>query len=339
MNSLPQPYRRLVEQTLQPTLLPADDRFVSAWHSWSDAERAAVVQAWASGRPLLVRGEAGCGKSQLARAAAAVLDVPLIAEVIHPRFEATDLLYREDPVERLAQAQLIAAIKPQTSDAAVQLRWLKEQLAPEQFIRHGPVWHAMEAPPPTDKGERWPRAVILIDEIDKADSDVPNALLEVLGNRSFSVPGRSDPVRCDLDHAPLIIITTNEDRELPPAFLRRCAVLNMRPDDASETEFVPWLLQRTRAHAALAVLDGDASSPMARAAAQVWADRKAATAQGLPSVGLAECLDLLYSLLYLSDGDPARANALLAQVAPFALVKHRELDQKRPPVDRPDDSD
>lgn len=339
MNSLPQPYRHLVEQTQQPTPLLANDRFVSAWHCWSEAERAAVVQAWASGRPLLVRGEAGCGKSQLARAVAAVLEVELIAEVIHPRFEATDLLYREDPVERLAQAQLIGALKPPAADVAESLEWLTQQLSPAKFVRQGPVWRAMAASPPTDKGERWPRAVILIDEIDKADSDVPNALLEVLGNRSFSVPGRSDPVRCDLDHAPLIVITTNEDRELPPAFLRRCAVLNMRPDDASETEFVSWLLQRARAHAALAALDGDASSPMARAAAQVWADRKAAFSQGFATVGLAECLDLLYSLLRLSAGDPSRANALLAQVAPFALVKHRDLKQSRPPAGGSDGAD
>jgi MoxR-like ATPase len=341
MQMLPAPYAVMETETQQPTPLLNDKRHGDAWHQWSPEEKVAVVHAWASGRPLLVRGEAGCGKSQLARAAAKVLGVELIAQVIHPRFEALDLLYREDPVKRLAHAQLLATIGQGTMANADPVKWIEAQLASSKFIDQGPIWRAMLEPLPTDGGDTivsrrprhgaWPRAVVLIDEIDKADSDVPNALLDVLGNRSFSLPN-GDVVPCDGDHRPLVIITTNEDRELPPAFVRRCAVLNMKPDDGSEAAFTAWLLARAQAHARLAPLRGGDYNVMRRAATQVWADRSAAATQGLSTVGLAEYLDLLYSLLRLSDGTVKRAAELLDQISPFALVKQREQDQKRPAV-------
>jgi MoxR-like ATPase len=334
MNTLPAPYSTLVAKTKSPTTLDQDTRYPEAWHRWSDSEVRAVIHAWASGRPLLVRGEAGCGKSQLARAVAAVLTVPLETEVIHPRYEASDLLYREDPVKRLAQAQLLAAVKTQDLTPDEALVWLESKLLPKLFVTEGPIWRAMKAAAPTG-AERsqasWPRAVVLIDEIDKADSDVPNALLDILGNRSFVVPASGEVVNCGEAHRPLIIITTNEDRELPPAFVRRCAVLNLKPKDAAEADFCGWLVERANAHSKLKPLAGDATSPMARAAAQVWADRMAAKREGLPTVGLAEYLDLLYSLLNLSEAKPERANALLDQLSPFALVKHQQQQQDRPP--------
>jgi len=330
----------LVQQAHGTTPLQADSRHGSAGHCWSPHEVAALVQAWASGRPLLVRGEAGCGKSQLARAVATVLQVPLITEVIHPRFEASDLLYRDDPVERLAQAQLLAAARPAAANGTDPLQWLKEQLKPALFVRPGPIWQAMTQAAPQDhsdmpsaRHEAWPRAVLLIDEIDKADSDVPNALLDVLANRSFKVHPTGEEVPCAEAHAPLLLITTNEDRELPPAFVRRCAVLNLRPDDASEETFTQWLLQRAQAHPALSPLRSkDTQEPMQRAAAQVWADRRAAADLGLPTGGLAEYLDLLYSLLRLSAGNAQRAVDLIDQVSAYALVKHKDPQQNRTPV-------
>ncbi len=291
---------------------------------------AAVIHAWASARPLLIRGEAGCGKSQLARAVAAALDVPLITEVIHPRFEATDLLYREDPVKRLAHAQLLAAAgiaQGTKGDAA--LKWLTDELAPARFVTPGPLWLAMKQEPASQSAKQWPRAVVLIDEIDKADADIPNALLDVLGNRSFRVPSTDQVISAGREHAPLIFITTNEDRELPHAFVRRCAVLNLQPPDADEATFTAWLRSRAAAHKALAALAGDDASPMAVAAIQVWQDREQARKQTLPTVGLAEYLDLLYSLQELSQGQPAAALALLNDISAYALVKHREQDQGR----------
>lgn len=333
MPTLPQPFQLFIEQSQKPTRLEADDRFPLAWHYWSQSERMALLQAWASGRPLLIRGEAGCGKSQLARAVAAVLHVKLIPEVIHPRFEASDLLYKDDPIERLAQAQLLAATKA-PGDQGHPQDWVSDQLDPSRFVKPGPIWRATLEPNPVHAAAttHWPRAVVLIDEIDKADSDVPNALLDVLGNRSFTVPGKETPVSVGLDHAPLFLVTTNEDRELPPAFLRRCAVLNLRPEDKSEATFVDWLKVRAAVHEEfepwLAIING----PLERAARQVWADRDSAIKAGLATVGLAEYLDLLYSLSRLSEKVPSKANALLDELARYALVKHREQDQQRDPV-------
>ncbi len=327
--NLPKPYSEFVERTLEPTELPARDGFPDAWHLWSDEERRAVVQSWASGRPLLVRGEAGCGKSQLARALAAVLVVPLEPVIIHPRFEASDLMYVEDHAERLAHAQLLATIRPELT-AKDALAWLKEQLDRSNYVTHGVLWKAMEVDiPPLKKDEPlWPRAVVLIDEIDKADSDVPNALLGALGNRSFSVPGRDTPVSCDT-HMPLCVLTTNEDRELPAAFVRRCTVLNIRPDLSDEASFLDWLKTRANAHRQLAVLQGSKPCIFEWAAQQVCADRKVAHDEGLPTVGLAEYLDLLYAIAKLAGGDHERGKELLRDLSPFALVKQRELKQSR----------
>lgn len=326
MTTLAPSFQAFVESTAGDTFLRADESFPEAWHCWSDAERHAVLQAWGSGRPLLVRGEPGCGKSQLARAVAAVLGVRLFPVVIHPRFEAQDVLFRLDLVERLAQAQVLAQ-----SGAGI------EALALRHFVRKGRLWEAMCADAPLLDGKRrstdWPRAVVLIDEIDKADTDVPNALLEVFANRSFTPPGHEQPWQSPDAHPPLVVITTNEDRELPPAFVRRCAVLNLRPDDRNEAGFVQWLLDRARTHRSLQALQpGGSTALLEHAARQVWRDRESARALELPTVGLAEYLDLLQSLVRLSGGRADHAAELLDRLAPYALVKQREQDQQRPPV-------
>lgn len=332
MSRLAPSYTTFLETSAHDTHLPADAHFPEAWHRWSDPERHALLQAWGSGRPLLVRGEPGCGKSQLARAMAAVLGVNLYSLVIHPRFEALDVLYRVDLVERLAQAQL-AAVRAQAERGI-------EALSLRHFVRPGKLWEAMAAAEPAKDGvprsPDWPRAVVLIDEIDKADTDVPNALLEVFANRSFTPPGYDVPVRSPDSHPPLVLITTNEDRELPPAFVRRCAVLNIQPDDRDEGRFVQWLLARARTHRALDALRAqDSDALLELAALQVWKDRESARALDLPKVGLAEYLDLLYSLVRLSGGRPQVAAGLLDQLAPYALVKQREQDQGRAPVPAP----
>lgn len=171
----------------------------------------------------------------------------------------------------------------------------------------------------------WPRAVVLIDEIDKADAEIPNALLQVLGDRAITVPGRVEPVRCE-HHRPLILITTNEDRELPAAFSRRCAVLNILPPK-DESDFAHWLVSRARAHPKLNTFGGAQATLLASAAAQVWQDRQDAENAQLPTVGLAEYIDLMYALFNISHGDAGKAAELLRALAPFALRKHKTQDQ------------
>lgn len=296
--------------------LAESSRFPDAGHYWSKAEIDALIFAFAARRPLLVRGEAGSGKSQIARAAAQHLKSgePLV-EVIHPRFEALDLLYRVDVVERLADAQINRLDRSN-----------------QKYVKPGCLWQALYR---TNEPDTIP--VLLIDEIDKADADLPNALLDVLGNRSFDVPPLGNyTVNAQDRHWPLIIITTNEERELPPAFIRRCAVLNLNPPKKDE-DFKDWLIKRGSVHEHLKII------PAARetAAEQVLNDRKASEREGYPKVGLAEYIDLLTALHELTQDIAdleSRSNSQLdwlKQLSAYALVKHAEQDQKRPPVQSP----
>lgn len=179
----------------------------------------AINAALATGRPLLVRGDPGVGKTQLARAAAALLGRRFIRFTVNGRTETNELLWTIDHVERLAEAQL-AREKPD-----------RDLVALKRFIRPGPLWKAMsparaENPlvenPPVDESD--PGSVLLIDEIDKADTAIPNGLLEALDLEGFDVPGYG---RVDQVTSPLIVFTTNRERFLPDAFLRRCWVVEL----------------------------------------------------------------------------------------------------------------
>jgi MoxR-like ATPase len=302
------PFVRLAVE--KPLGLDASDRYPAAGHLWSQSEIDALILAWAARRPLLVRGEAGSGKSQIARAAAEVLGSQPLVEVIHPRFEALDLLYRVDSVGRLADAHL------QRLDESN-----------EKYVKRGRLWEAFA------RGEAAGAApVLLVDEIDKADADVPNALLEVLGNRSFTVPPLNDRVvRAEAGRLPLVVITTNEERELPPAFVRRCVVLNLNPPK-DQAAFVKWLIDRGSVHHHLDVAD----TARRHAAGQVFDDRQAAVAAGYPPVGLAEYIDLLTALDELTRDSlgperSARQLAWLQRLSVYALVKNADQPQDRPP--------
>ncbi len=106
MNSIPLPLNRLRDlANRQARRLDGSDGMTPSWHLWKQREVNAITIALASQRPLLVRGEPGTGKSQLARAAAAALGWPLHGSTLHVRSEAQDLLYQFDAVRRLADAQ------------------------------------------------------------------------------------------------------------------------------------------------------------------------------------------------------------------------------------------
>lgn len=312
------------------TPLPGDHTFVEAAHRWSKREIDALTFAAAARRPLLVRGEAGCGKSQIARAAAAHCKTNLVVEVIHPRFEALELLYRFDVVQRLSDAQV-----PGTLDASN-----------KKYVNPGAMWRALEGcglvedPLASEGATRAPATgspptppVLLIDEIDKADAEVPNALLEILGNRSFKVDPLGGRVCSAGGRMPMIIITTNEERELPAAFVRRCAVLNLDPPK-DERDFKAWLVERGRVHAHLRI-EEDART---LAADQVWADRKVAEEAGFATVGLAEYIDLLHAVSELTaevKGELERAKAQKERIQTlgcYALVKNPRQSQEREPV-------
>ncbi len=238
----------------------------------------AVNAALAARRPLLVRGEPGIGKSQLARAAAKHLRRVYVHHVVDARTESRDLLWHYDAVARLADAQLAGALRD--SGEAV-----RERLMVRNYLHPGPLWWAFDwegalrqakavgdASPPQEEGEQGLPSpvngcVVLIDEIDKAESDVPNGLLEALGVGEFTPLGRDSPVIAG-DPPPLVIITTNNERALPDAFLRRCLVLHlMLPDD--ETALKKVLVYRGGRH----FPDAD-GNVLNEAAQQLYLDRK-----------------------------------------------------------------
>ncbi|MBF0614464.1 MAG: MoxR family ATPase [Magnetococcales bacterium] len=285
----------------------------------------AVNAALAARRPLLVRGEPGTGKSQLAHAVAIQLKRAFISCVVDARTEPGDLMWRFDAVERLAEAQLAASLglKPEQIGA---------RLAVTRYLRPGPLWWAFDwddakgRANPGNSGmyaepEEWQVAdgtVLLIDEIDKAESDVPNSLLEALGIGRFTPSGMTEPIRMHKT-SPLVVITTNEERALPDAFLRRCLVLFLELP-ADEAELVALLSARARRHFPQAKPE-----ILKEAAIQLAQDRaEAKRNQWFPLPGQAEYLDLVRAVLALHPDDLRGQRRVLRQIGRYVLRKHPE---------------
>ena len=146
-------------------------------------------------RPLLIKGEPGTGKSVLAQEVARALDAPLIEWHVKSTTKAQQGLYEYDAVSRLRDGQL-------GDERVKDIR---------NYIKRGKLWEAFVA-------ERRP--VLLIDEIDKADIEFPNDLLQELDRMEFFVYETGETVRAE--QRPIVIITSNNEKELPDAFLRRC---------------------------------------------------------------------------------------------------------------------
>jgi len=174
--------------------------------------KVAVNASIALERPLLIKGEPGTGKTVLAYEVAKALDAPLLTWHVKSTTKAHQGLYEYDAVTRLRDSQL--------GDERVK--------DVRNYIKKGKLWEAFEAPK---------RPVLLIDEIDKADIEFPNDLLQELDRMEFFVYETNETIKAAV--RPVIIITSNNEKELPDAFLRRCFFHYIRfPDDETMQQIV-----------------------------------------------------------------------------------------------------
>jgi MoxR-like ATPase len=302
------------------TSIPADDPTLASTHIWDQESWLAVQAAVCTGRPLLLRGEPGVGKTQLAQALAAVLQCPIVPYTCDVTTELTDLLWKYDAVARMGEAQM-AAIRCPSAEVAVET--VREELKVMNFVTPGPFWWGLSwdtasglkrAITPVQP-ENWKPGrqgcLVLIDEIDKAESEVPNGLLEVLSAGCFRRPDNS--VVKATSPMPMVVFTSNEERNLPEAFLRRCIVHTIAmPDDPAQSRQMEntlqhndvrssmrtWLEPRVRAHVAASAVPNAVLAELIN----VFCDeRQAARSNDRRPPGLAELLDLVGCFVELKE--------------------------------------
>ena len=326
------------------------DESQNLYHIFEQEDIAALWAAYAAGRPLLVRGKPGTGKSQTAKAIACQLGWAFVSHVIRGDTELSDLHYYFDAVARLGEAQ---ALGGSGGD--------RKKLDAVNYLSPGAFWWAYDPQSATKQYQKcltrmrsqpyspdgWGEGIIqkgvvlLLDEIDKANPDLPNGLLETIGDRNFSVPYLSS---CKEKRHPqdspanpitagktplLIVITTNEERELPQAFVRRCFVHTLtmnddesivKPQDENNIENQPptvreeWLVERGRYRFG----DKIADRAYYKAARILWKDRIDNPAKRGYPPGLAEYIDLL---LVLTKVSPTEQDRLIDSISGYAYEK------------------
>jgi len=336
--------------------LPTVGTWRKSVHVFDERSAQAIRAALAAGRPLLVRGEPGTGKSQLARAAAKVLKRKFLSQVIDAHTEIQDLWYRFDAVSRLGNAQVLSVAGGTMN--------VDEELEPEKYLSPGILWWAFAwdraekhkckyplfMPDAKSQEDKSNGIVLLLDEIDKADADLPNSLLETLDNGKFTVPWIHDSVGVDAEGnvpRPLVMITTNEDRQLPGAFVRRCLVLDLslpkkeaaltnylkdravyhfpaEEQDTQNSEDQP--IERDENNRLLAQSRFD-DAVLTLAAHQLYIDRQEANTLGVTPPGQAEYLDMLRVLDELVKNDTDEQLKLLMTIKEFSLKKCPGMQQ------------
>jgi MoxR-like ATPase len=199
----------------------ADRADVSAY-VYDESLVLAVNVALVTGRPLLLRGRPGTGKSSVARNIAWHLKRRFYPTTISSRTQARDLLWTVDDVARLSDATSKGARDRESYVVPGVLWWaFQPETAATRGLDEAGTEPTEKLTDPNEGKSRAASAVVLLDEIDKADPDVPNDLLEPLGLYRFRTLQNKT---VEAETPPLVIITTNEERELPKAFLRRCVV-------------------------------------------------------------------------------------------------------------------
>jgi MoxR-like ATPase len=272
----------------------------------------AVRVALATARPLLLRGAPGSGKTTLARSVAALLGADYYQEVVTSRTEARDLEWRFDAILRLAETQ-IEAKRGRVEQAAnyVEPKALWWGFDPESALGRGGGADTQAADPLRGRGGSSPdrNAVVLIDEIDKAEPEVANDLLEPFDVKQFTVAESGAVVTAA--RQVFLVVTTNEERDLPSAFLRRCVVHELRPPAAK------LLARIAQSHFGTALDDAGVAAMIGRL--QELADEAAPLRLRAP--GTAEFLDALRATRALEaaapDSDEWKA------ITRLAMWKHR----------------
>jgi MoxR-like ATPase len=321
----------LLPQNLSPVALKANGQTIN--HVFDKQSISAINAAIAINRPLLIWGEPGIGKSQLARAVAQQLKRVFIPFVCDAHTESRDLLWSFDAVARLAEAQIQGGADPGTR---------KQALAIENFIKPQALWWGLnwenakscaDEPPYTEPCNPKNGVVVLIDEIDKADTVVPNGLLEVLGSQRFQPQGMS-AVEADTTAAsPIVIITTNNERHLPDAFLRRCLSLHLEfpadnetDKDKREKAQTEFLIGRSQKQEYFNDLD---PSTIKQAAKMLVEDRQIAKEEHLyPLCGQAEFFDLLRGVKQLSQQQGRPAYELIDELRLYVYQKHPQFPRQ-----------
>jgi MoxR-like ATPase len=234
----------------------------------------ALKVALITGRPILVVGPPGCGKSSLGPYVARNLGLDFLSYTVTEASEPADLLWSVDHVRRLNDAQ-------QSS--------LKEDTA---YVVPGVLWKAFD-PSRHAAGDSDVGTVILIDELDKADATFANSLLVALGSLEFEVPPTNEVVKVAPGRLILTLFTSNGERSLPPAFLRRCVTLQVDFPAAQE------LVEIASRHWPSWMADEEFSTAVKTLAARLGrTDREVSR-----PVSTAEFLDLVQALRYFGSTD------------------------------------
>ena len=290
--------------------LPKQGNWPQAKHRFNQKTMTAVDAALASQRALLICGEPGVGKSQLARAVAYHLDRLFLSTVVNSTTEPQDLQWHFDAIGRLNDAQAKdschGSVEPVNYLSPEMLWWGFDYTSAEKQYNNAKYKKCIKPQKKTLKGNDWNQkdgCVLLIDEIDKAEPDLPNGLLEVLGNGAFSVPYNSDDSVVSMDDGltPLVIFTTNKERQLPNAFIRRCLVLKLElSQDIQDWVDIGYAHFEERC----------SSTVYEEVATTILNDRKDAHEPGAPLPGQAEYLDILRALVNLASTEKEQLHQL-----------------------------